>query len=423
MVGGNKINMSKVLKLLFIIPLLVDLTNIQNILSVLLLGNETIIRFIAYGNIIVLTTGLIILLNRYNLAQYHIPGLSRLWIAFFMIYFIFALFANIYHETDPYDMHQIIITFLFFFSYTLFFLFTQNITLIIRVLMFGFFLTSILNILFHFLNFSLDHGGITIFKLERGGGVYGDANNSALASLLAFIFLNYSIKTTSITEKALKALAMGICVYSLYISFSKTSLIIFPLVFALAFFKDFDEKKIRTLIFTLPLLILGVTHAFSRINISEEQKERIFSILNLITLETSKVDFSERDVLLANMLNKINESPVIGWGVQFSNEIRGHNTIIGVWADAGFIVFIFFLILLFSFMNGALKQKKNTRYFSISVLACVYIYMLSLQTIINQPYIIVLFSLLSSLYYLTNPDTLLNINKLKIETNNEVPSV
>lgn len=415
--------MSKGLKLLFLIPLLIDLTNIQNILSVLLLGNETIIRFIAYGNILILAVGLIILLHRYNVAQFTIPGLSKLWIAFFMIYFIFALFANIYHETEPYDMHQILVTVLFFLSYTIFFLFTQNITLVIRVLMIGFFLTAILNIVFSFLNFSLDHGGLTIFKLERSGGVYGDANNSALASLLAFIFLNYSITTTTRTMKALKAMALGICVYSLYISFSKTSLVIFPLIFALAFFKDFDEKKIRTLILTLPLLILALVHFSSRISISEEQKERLFSIFNLITLETSKVDFSERDVLLSNMLNKINESPIIGWGVQFSNEIRGHNTIFGVWADAGFVVFIFFLILLFSYLNGALKQKKNTRYFSFSILACIYIYMLSLQTIINQPYIIVLFPLLSSLYFLPNPDKFLNNPVSKVEMNEEVLSV
>lgn len=399
--------MSKGLKLLFLIPLLIDLTNIQNILS-LIIGNETIIRTIAYGNIIILLVGLIIFFHRFNVAQYTIPHLNKLWISFFMIYFIFALFANVYHDTQPFYVHQVLTSILFFISFTMFFMFEKNITLVIKVLTVGFLLTAILNIYFTYINFSLDHGGLTVFKIERSGGVYGDANNSALASLLAFIFLNYSFTAISFLMKLLKALALGLCVYSLYISFSKTSLLIFPLIFALAFFKDLDEKKIRTLILTLPLLILAISHFLSKISITEEQKERLFSIINLISLETSKVDFSERDVLLANMLQKINESPIIGWGVQFSSEIRGHNTIFGVWADAGFIVFVYFLFLLISFFNGALQQKKNTRYFSISILVCVYIYMLSLQTIINQPYIIVLFPLLGSLFYTPNSDSLIN---------------
>ena len=402
--------MSKSLRFLILIPLFIDLTNIQNILSILLLGNTTIIRIIAYGNIALVLIGLILFLRKINILEQKTPTFLKLWLFFYTVYLVFSLLGNAFHDTIPYELHQVIMSIIFIGSYSIFLYDSSNIGPIIKVFAVGFLLTVILNIYFTYLNFSLDHGGITVFKIERSGGVYGDANNASLSSLMAFIFIYFSFLTPTFPKKVLKLFLLGICVYSLYLSFSKTSLIILPFIFTFSFLKDFNKKKFMALIPILPMLILGVVYALSQINLSQSQKERLFSIGSLITLDTEKIDFSERDILLSNMLGKINESPLIGWGVQYSNEIRGHNTIIGIWTDAGFLVFIFFLILLVYYFDQAIKQQKNTRFFAISILICLYIYMLSLQTIINQPYLIVLFALLGHLYTRENSDFLITRN-------------
>ena len=399
--------MNKRLRNLILIPLFIDLTNIQNILSVLFIGNTTIIRIIAYGNIALVLICMKLFLKRVNVFQQKTPLFLRLWLLFFSLYLVFALLGNAFHNTIPYESNQVFQSIIFLSAYSLFLHDSSNIRAIIKLFAIGFLLTVIFNIYFAYLNFSLDHGGITIFRIDRTGGVYGDANNAALSSLLAFIFINYSFVTPTFSRKVLKLFLLGLCFYSLYLSFSKTSLIILPFIITLTLLKDFNKNKVMALLPLLPIVILGVVHGLSQISLSQIQKERLFSIGNLFTLETDKIDFSERDVLLVNMLGKINESPLIGWGVQYSNEIRGHNTIIGIWTDAGFLVFIFFLILLMFYLHNAVRQQKNTRYFAISVLICLYVYMLSLQTIINQPYIIVLFALLGHLFIKENSDVLI----------------
>jgi hypothetical protein len=121
------------------------------------------------------------------------------------------------------------------------------------------------------------------------------------------------------------------------------------------------------------------------------QKTRIQDVANLITLNTSEVSYSGRDDLFLNMLTYINENPLVGNGIYFSTSIRGHNTIFGIWADAGVFVFLLFIFLLFSYTKKAILSSIKVRFFSLSILAVLIIFMFSLQTILDQAYLITVF--------------------------------
>jgi hypothetical protein len=128
--------------------------------------------------------------------------------------------------------------------------------------------------------------------------------------------------------------------------------------------------------------------------LTQVQKNRVENILNIITLQTERVEFSERNVLFENMMGYIFENPIFGNGIMFSNIIRGHNTIFGTWADAGIVCFLVFLYLLYLYIIKSIRSPDSFRFFSLSVATILIIFMLSLQTIINQGYLIVVLVLI-----------------------------
>jgi hypothetical protein len=92
------------------------------------------------------------------------------------------------------------------------------------------------------------------------------------------------------------------------------------------------------------------------------------------------------------MIRHIQENPISGNGVNFATTIRGHNTIIGVWADSGIIVFLLFIVLLISHWGIALTEPDaRLRGFTLAVLTVLSVFMMTLQTIINQGYLLAIF--------------------------------
>ena len=91
------------------------------------------------------------------------------------------------------------------------------------------------------------------------------------------------------------------------------------------------------------------------------------------------------------MMNYIYENPILGNGINFSIDIRGHNTIMGVWADAGIFTFLFFLIMLFRHFWISSQSEGENKFFLLSILTVLSVYMLSLQSIITESYLLVVF--------------------------------
>jgi hypothetical protein len=343
----------------------------------------------AYGNLGLILIGVLFILK--NQRRERFAKMIKLWLIFYGFYFGIGLVANTIHNNEV-PLLKTLIPVIYFAGFSFFLSTIANRRIFEKTIMIGFTLANILLIYFYQINFSMDYDGIYEYALERAGGVYGDANNAAVVCLLTFIFIYNFYKPKKLVGKFIRMTGIAIALYGLVLTFSKTGFVVLFLVLALTFHKFFSPKKIIPLLFILPiafyLLIQSALHSPS---LTAVQKSRIQDVANIITLNTGKVHYSDRDVLFDNMLNYINLNPILGNGVFFSTAIRGHNTIFGIWADAGIFCFLFFLFLIFEYARNAFNSSEDVKYSSLSILAVLTVFMLSLQSILDQAYLIGIF--------------------------------
>lgn len=381
--------MKKTVYLFFLIPFVLSALNIQALAGKFVSVSSG--EIIAYGNVLLVIIGTIFCFKESG----KIPYTIKLWIWFFMIYYSFGLIGNLLYFPDA-PLTKTLIPVIYFIGFSIFLSYKENNQLFSKIAAYTFLVANLLLIYFEKINFSMNAGGIYEYSLSRAGGVFGDANNAAIVSLLSFIFIYNVFDPTNILEKLLKLLGLAISIYALFLTFSNTGFIVLLIVLGLTYHKYFSPRRILFLILLVPLCaILIVQYALLSSNLDSIQKDRIENVINVLSLNTDKVALSDRDVLLKNMLNFVYENPVIGNGVYFSTSIRGHNTIIGIWADAGVISFLFFIFVLFQYYKRTILAPSEIRYFTLSIVIVLSIFMLTLQTIINQPYLIVLFAFMS----------------------------
>ena len=372
-------------KICLLIPFIISALNLQN-LAALYLGESTI-RNMAYLNLGLVILGMFFFLKERKKTSHTVV----LWFWFFGLYYTFGLLANIMHG-NPVELLRHSIPLAYLISFSIFLSIEDNHKLMGKVIAITFFIGCTILIIFSRLNFDLDYKSIYEYSLDRAGGVYGDANQSALVALLTFVFIRYLFTPTNKFQKLLKFSALLITLYALILTFSKTGFVIFLIVLCLIYHRMFDPRRI---LITGVILVFGLTSIFSFLMqsdfLSPVQKDRILNVAEILTFQTDKVDYSGRNVLLENMMNYIYQNPIFGNGVNFSVSIHGHNTIMGVWADAGIFTFLFFLIMLFRHFFMSMKSTTENRYFLLSIFFIITIYMLSLQSIITEPYLLVVF--------------------------------
>ncbi|SDR00211.1 O-antigen ligase family protein [Flagellimonas zhangzhouensis] len=372
----------------FYIPLVINLLNIQAFVAKFV--SVSLSQMIAYLNVGLIGFGAFLLLKQNK----HFPKLVQLWFLFFLCYFVFGFLAVGIHGGTP-SILKSIIPVIYLFGYSILLSIPRERSTIAKIFAGAFFVSCIFLILFNYFNFSLDHEGVYEYTLSRAGGVYGDANNSAVSAILSFIFIKNVFNPKTKFQTFIKVLGLLISTYAILLTFSKTGIVVFLMVLAITYQKMFTAKRIVASILFIPVtFILLFNWGKTTDKLNEVQKERIENIGNILTLQTDKISYSERDVLFKNMLNKIYENPIIGNGVNYSVSIRGHNTIFGVWADAGIFTFILFLALLSLHFKQALFTDGNNRIFILPILITLTIFMVSLQSIINQGYLITVFVLI-----------------------------
>jgi hypothetical protein len=137
--------------------------------------------------------------------------------------------------------------------------------------------------------------------------------------------------------------------------------------------------------------VLTFKSEIKNLDLSEAQISKVDNLINVLTFNFDKVDNSGRGDLLENILYYLYKNPIIGNGVDFSVSKTGHNTYVGVWVDAGLFTFLLFMFILLYFFFKTFALQIHLRFFAMSILIVLYIFMISLQTVINQPYLIVLF--------------------------------
>ncbi|WP_458626672.1 O-antigen ligase family protein [Winogradskyella sp. PC D3.3] len=385
--------MKKILILFFILPLIFNTLNLQDFIAIFV--SSTAAQVLAYLNLALILVGTVLCIKEKGL----VSATAKLWIVFFACYYTFGLIASVYTKYTP-SLAKTLIPVIYFYG---FYVFLSNVNyrkITFRVITICLVTACIMLVILYNLNFDLDYGGVHIYKIDRAGGLYGDANNAALVCILAYLFFNKFFVAKNHTQKALKILGILFILYSLFLTFSTTGLSTFLIVLLLSNYKYFRGIRIMFLVvafISLFLVVLNLQSITKDMNLSSAQRVKIENLTNVITLNTDKVDNSGRGDLLANLMSYIYENPIIGNGVDFAVSIRGHNTYMGVWADAGIFVFILFCIILLTHLFRALKLELQLKFFVLSVVFTLCVFMLSLQTVINQAYIMVIFCTLGYL--------------------------
>ena len=386
--------MRRLIIILFYIPVVFSTLNAQAFLAKFTPASFSQVQVFAYFNVCAVIFGAFLLLKKKG--EFARP--IKLWITFYIVYYALALLGNVVMDSSPHRLLPSLVPVSYFIGFAVLLSIPEQRRPLANILTFAFFGSAILLIVFNYFNIHIDYDGVYQYKLDRAGGVYGDANNSAVSALMSFLFINYFFEPKTRAQKIFKTVAIIISIYAVFITFSKTGLLVLLIVLLLAYRKSLTfSKVVFGLLLVPPTLYVAYSWLVGRGTINLKQQERIESIFNLLTLQTDKVDYSYRDVLLKNMFNYIEQSPFIGHGVQFSNSIRGHNTVIGIWADTGIIGFLVFLFAMAYFIFLAFNKKKEVRLFSLSALFVLCVFMLSLQTIINQSYLMVVLAFIGYL--------------------------
>lgn len=385
--------MKKIKYFCFLFPLVFSVLNLQGF--VVLFISQTIAQVSAYLNMALIILGIV--LNIQNSGK--TSHTAKLWLLFFGLYYAIGLIATVKTRFDA-PIARTMVPIVYYVGFYLFLSVESHRKLFLKFFAVSLVISCFVAILLFMINFDLDHDGIHIYKIDRAGGVYGDANNAALVCILAYLFLNKFFVGNIFIKKVLKTVIISVIFYSLFLTFSTTGLSTFIIVLVISNYKFFDGAKIIFLFVTVILLffaVLNLQNLTKAMDLSLAQREKIDNLTNVLTLNTDKIDNSGRSELLENLMTFIHKNPILGNGIDFAVTIRGHNTYMGVWADAGILSFVLFIIILFTYILRSFKLEIELRIFNLSVLLALCIFMISLQTVINQPYIIVIFAYLGYL--------------------------
>lgn len=371
----------------FYLPLIISSLNIQSLISQFV--SSSLAQIVAYLNLILIMTGALLFRNKIGI----LSTTNRLWFIFFILYYSFGLLASGVSGFET-SVIATLIPVIYFICFNFFLSDPKEFKVFFSVITICFVVSAFLTIVLIKMNINMKSGTVYEWDLDRAGGITGDANAAALVSILGFIMLNQLYQPSKLIYRVIKVLILTMLFYSLFLTFSTTGLFVFTIVFVIINYKFFTGLKLILFVAIIPLFYLGVFALQSQtknLNLSNAQINKIENITNLLTFNFEKVDNSGRSDLLEHVMIYLYENPILGNGVNFAVEMRGHNTYVGIWVDAGVLTFLFFLFMLSFYLLKAFTLDPKTRFFSIALLFTLCIFMISLQSVLNQPHLMVLF--------------------------------
>lgn len=364
----------------------------------------------AYANLGIIILGISILTKE----KLNYSSTAKLWFLFYLFYYFFGLISSVRFNRFDY-FFQSIIPVIYFIGFLVFLRNTNYRLLFLKVMTIVFILSSFFLILFYKIGYDVDTLGSPEYGIDRAEGLFGDANNSCLIALLTFVISYMNFKSYNLTTRIIRVILLIFIFYSIFITFSTTGLFIFSIIFILVNYEFFSKERLLLLGVFAPIfygIMINLNTITAGIDLTRLQRVKIDNIVNLLSLNTAEIDSSGRDELLTRLFEYVLENPLIGNSIGFGNSMSGHNTFIGIWADSGFLTFIVFLLLLFTYFARTFKTHKKIKFFNLSFLIILSIYMVSLQTVINQPYLMAVFVYLAYLIDTNEIPEEINFNNL-----------
>jgi len=346
-------------------------------------------QMVAYSNLALILVGLVFIKEHVSTTS----RTSRLWFIYYIMYYCFGILALGVSGFKT-SIIATLVPIIYFTGFYFLLSDKEQFKIFFKVITISFVISAFFTIILIKINFNLSSGGVYSRDLDRAEGLYGDANNAALANIIAYILFDKFYNPSKFQYKILKILILLTIFYSLFLTFSTTGLFVFTIILFITNYKFFTGMKLilfGAVIVLFYVAIFALKSETKNLDLSEAQIDKVDNIINVLTLNLDKVDNSGRGDLVENVLQYLYENPILGNGIDFAGAMRGHNTYIGVWVDAGVFTFLLFLFILFYYFFKTFTLKIHLRFFAMSILIVLYIFMVSLQSVINQPYLIVLF--------------------------------
>ncbi|WP_282123442.1 O-antigen ligase family protein [Algibacter mikhailovii] len=381
----------------FIWPLISSILGIQLLVGEFrILSNAEIVN---YSNALLVLIGLFVIYKDIDTPS----KTAGLWFIFYILFYGFGLLSVGLSNFDA-PIARTLLTLIYFTSFYFFISNDANCLLFFKIFTFSLVVSAFTTLYLFKINYDFDYHGVVPWGVNRAGGLYADANNAALVSILAYFFFNYFFVPINKLQKGLKYFVLIIIFYSLVVTFSTTGLSTFIILFIInnhKFFKGFKLIIFGVVGLALYSSLFLIQSYTSQLNLTEAQTNKVNNLINVLTLNTNEVNNSGRGELMENFMINIYNSPVIGNGIDFSVVKRAHNTYLVVLGDAGILTFIFFIFVLVTYVVKSLKLKNRMRIFCFSIILTLCIFMISLQSVINQTYLIILFVFIG--YVIDNP--------------------
>ncbi|MEC4266018.1 O-antigen ligase family protein [Muricauda sp. SYSU M84420] len=378
--------MKKIVHLFFLVPFIVNALNLQDWISLYVGGTSG--QLVAYGNVGLLILGsfLIIKLKGSPLGT---PGT---WAVFFAVHYSLSILASILYN-NPANFGYTLVNIVFYFSFLLYLKRLVDLSFIQTYFTIVFSIASICLIFLWNMQLDLDYFSSDIsWGLDRASGLYGDANNACLVSIISYVFLKFTDFGNLPFKSLIKLILTLLISYSVILTFSTTGYLVFVFVVILCNYKYLSKRNILASMFALPLLyliIINLTWLTAGLNLNERQQSKIVNFENIFSFKFDQIDNSGRFEHIDNVIGKLYENPFFGHGFDFGLNHLTHNTYLNIWLESGIIGLLVLIVVLAIYFSRAIKVEKKTKYFSLAILFAVSIFMLSLQTVINQPYIMV----------------------------------
>lgn len=377
--------MKKALYFCFFFPFISNALNAVGWLNNFM--GPSLTRLVAYGNLFLLMVGFVLLIK----SKRNYSPIAKKWFVFFFIYYMLATLGSLIYE-NPFDVLKTLVSVVYCVGFASFLRFEKFNNLFAKVATVVFSIANILLIVLFKLKIDLDKvQQLSIFTIDRAQGVYGDANNAALVGILGFIFLHQFFKPRSLWLKLLKIALILMTVYGITLTLSTTGIATFIMVFFVLNSQYITKQYILIGLIVGPLMYLSILNLDKVVPLDElniRQRKKVENVINLMSFNFDEVDNSGRTELVSNTMEYIYDNPVLGRGLGFGQALRSHNTFLNIWVDSGIIGLLVLIYLFLVYLKNIIRSPKNIRYFSISIYLTVILFMLSLQTVINQAYIV-----------------------------------
>jgi O-antigen ligase len=351
---------------------------------------ETLQQMLAYINLGIIVIGFLLLIKE----DIPFSKTAKNWIFFYVTYYVLSGLGSVYYS-NSFDILKTLVPVVYCIGFMSFLRFDNFRVLFEKIATLTFLMANALLIVFINLNFDLDRYGQNIdYGLDRAQGVYGDANNAALAGIVGFIFLFQVYKPKKFIFKILKIILLLATIYAVILTLSTTGLGVVLIVLIILFKKKITKQYILLGLIILPILYVSIINIDKIIRIEDlnvRQQRKVDNIINILTFDFEEVDTAGRNNLLEKTMDYIYDNPFLGRGLYFGIEQRSHNTFATIWVDSGILGLLIFFYLLLIYFKGIYICRTDVKYPIFALFFVLTVFMLSLQSVINQPYLMSVF--------------------------------